>query len=111
VEDVARALTALARTGPGPIRLWEACGPEVFTLADLVRHAGRWGRCERVIVPLPAALGKMQAMLMEYLPGKTLMSRDNVDSMRVDNVASNELPGLEALGIQATALSQVFDIP
>ena len=37
---------------------------------------------------------------MEWLPGEPLMSRDNVDSMRVPNVASGTLPGLAALGIE-----------
>jgi len=44
---------------------------------------------------------------MECLPGEPLMSRDNVDSMRVPNVASGHLPGLADLGIQATALEAV----
>jgi hypothetical protein len=35
----------------------------------------------------------LQAALMEWLPGEPLMSRDNVDSMRVPNVASGKLPG------------------
>ena len=41
---------------------------------------------------------------MELLPGRTLMSRDNIDSMRVANVASGKLPGLERLGIETTPL-------
>ena len=36
-----------------------------------------------------------------------MMSRDNVDSMRVPNVASGRLPGLADLGLQATALEAV----
>ena len=35
------------------------------------------------------------------------MTRDNLDSMRVANVASGRLPGLDALGIQAVALEAV----
>ena len=44
---------------------------------------------------------------MELLPGEPLMSRDNLDSMRVPNVASGTLPGLDALGIDASALEAV----
>ena len=44
---------------------------------------------------------------LAWLPGEPLMSRDNVDSMRVPNVASGRLPGLADLGIQATALEAV----
>ena len=37
---------------------------------------------------------------MSLLPGEPLMSRDNLLSMRVPNVASGQLPGLAALGIR-----------
>lgn len=111
VDDVAQALASLALSGSSPAPVLEACGPEVFTLAELVRHAGQWAGCERSVLPLPAALGKLQAWVMEHLPGKTLMSRDNVDSLRVDNVASGVLPGLSMLGISASPLNRVFPVP
>ena len=44
---------------------------------------------------------------MELVPGEPLMSRDNLDSMRVDNVATGVLPGLAALGIAARSLESV----
>jgi NADH dehydrogenase len=44
---------------------------------------------------------------MEWLPGRPLMSRDNLDSMAVPNVASGQLPGLAELGIRAAALEAV----
>ena len=47
------------------------------------------------------------ASLMELMPGEPLMSRDNLDSMRVPNVASGQLPGLDALGLDAMALEAV----
>jgi len=53
---------------------------------------------------------------MEHLPGPTLMSRDNLASMRVDNVSSGPCPGLVELGVASPAhlasvfpLSQPFD--
>ena len=43
---------------------------------------------------------------MEMLPGKTLLSRDNLDSMRLPSVASGK-PGLERLGIEPTPLESI----
>lgn len=107
VNDVAAAVAAcLAR--PDTIgQTYECAGPDVFTLADLVRLAGTLSGHPRPIVPLPAALARLQARVMECLPGEPLMSRDNLDSMRVPNVATATLPGLAALGITATALAAV----
>jgi uncharacterized protein YbjT (DUF2867 family) len=106
VEDVAEALL---RSLAGPVPpIIECAGPQVFTLSDLVRLAGRWSGHERPQVALPLSVGTLQAALMEWLPGPTLMSRDNVESMRVPNVASGNLPGLTALGITPAALDTVM---
>jgi uncharacterized protein YbjT (DUF2867 family) len=106
VEDVASAVVAALRDTDLPMssvgQTFECAGPEVYTLADLVRIAGRHGSRQRPILPLPAALARLQARVMEMLPGEPLMSRDNLDAMSVDNVASNQWPGLASLGI-ATA--------
>ena len=85
----------------------ECVGPNVLTLADLVRIAGRYGSRQRAILPLPNAPGQLQAMLMELAPGEPLMSRDNLAAMSVDNVASGQLPGMEALGIRPASIHSV----
>lgn len=106
VEDVASAVVACLRDPQGGQTI-ECVGPEVLTLADLVRLAGRYGSRQRPIVPLPMALGRLQARLMELAPGEPLMNRDNLNAMSVDNVASGLWPGLEALGIRPSPLSAV----
>jgi len=107
VEDVAEAIVRCLDTPATIGQTLECAGPEVVTLADLVRLAGRWSGHPRPILPLPAALGHLQALLMECLPGVPLMSRDNLDSMRTPNVATGALPGLGSLGITPAALGQV----
>lgn len=107
VEDVASAVVRCLDRDDTIGRAYEAVGPQVYTLGELVRLAGRWSGHERPLLPLPAALGRLQALAMELLPGEPLMSRDNVDSMRVPNVASGQLPGLEALGLKPAALDAV----
>lgn len=107
VEDVAAAIARCIDTPATIGQTIECAGPEVFTLAELVRLAGRWSGHERPVLPLPMALGRLQALLMECLPGEPLMSRDNLDSMRSDNVASGTLPGLAALGIQPAAMARI----
>jgi len=85
----------------------ECCGPRVYTLAELVRAAGRWSGASRPVLGLPAALARLQAFFMELMPGTPLISRDNLDSMRVANVASGKLPGLERLGIAPAPLEAI----
>jgi uncharacterized protein YbjT (DUF2867 family) len=107
VEDVAHAVVAALQQPNAVGQTIECVGPEVLTLADLVRVAGRHGSRQRPILPLPMALGKLQALMMELAPGEPLMSRDNLAAMTVDNVASVNHPGLEALGIRCASVHSV----
>jgi NADH dehydrogenase len=62
----------------------------VYRLVDLVRFAGKMAGISRFVIPLPNWVGKLQAFFTEKMPGPTLMSRDNVDSMKVDNILPND---------------------
>lgn len=120
VEDVAHSAvqavltnhsqnkSKLARFGESQgSEVYELAGPEVLTLRDLFELAGRSVGLRRPIIALPASLGRMQAMTMEYMPGPTLMSRDNLDSMKAPSVATGHWPGLRALGITPTGIEAV----
>ncbi|HEU4457877.1 MAG TPA: complex I NDUFA9 subunit family protein [Methylibium sp.] len=107
VEDVAQALVTCLASPLSSVRTYECCGPKVYTLAELVRLAGRWSGHERPIVRLSDGLARAQASVMRLLPGEPLMSADNLESMKQPSVASGALPGLAALGIEPTALEAV----
>jgi NADH dehydrogenase len=62
------------------------------------------GGSGRPVIALPTWAGRLQATLMGLAPGAPLMSLDNLDSMKVDNVATGKWPGLASLGIKASAL-------
>ncbi len=103
VDDVANAIVAAIDLAEAVGQTIELAGPRVYTLRELVALAGQYSGHRRLIIGLPAGLGRLQARVMEWLPGPTLMSRDNVDSMRVPNVASHPPdPALaRALGFSA----------
>lgn len=105
VQDVAEALLRMLERDDTIGRVVEATGPQVFTLAQLVRLAGARGGHARPVLPLPGPLGRVQAQVMEWLPGG-LMSRDNLDSLGVPNVASGRWPDLASLGITPATIEQ-----
>jgi NADH dehydrogenase len=107
VLDVADAIVRCLDTPDSIGQTYECAGPQVYSLAELVRLAGRLAGHERLVLPLPDVLGRLQARAMSLLPGQPLMSCDNLLSMRVPNVATGELPGLQALGIRPAALEAV----
>ena len=107
VGDVVSAIVQCLQRDDTARRTYEVCGPERFSLRQLVKLAGRLSGHPRPVVKLPAVLARLQAFLMELAPGQPLMSRDNLDSMKVSNVASGNLPGLDALGISPRALGDI----
>ena len=107
VGDVVNAIVQCLQRDDTGRRIYEVCGPERLTLRQLVKLAGSLSGHPRPVVRLPTVLARLQAFLMELAPGQPLMSRDNLDSMRVNNVASGKLPGLEGLGISPRALSDI----
>lgn len=109
VGDVAQAFLNALRDPAARHHVYQLGGPNVYTLAELVRLAGRYAGCERPIVELPPRLARLQARLFERLPGEPLITRDNLDSMKVDNVIDPAIQDLTAaaLGIKLTALEAV----
>jgi len=111
VGDVASAVLHCLHDTTTIGQVYEACGPDVFTLRQLVQLAGRWAGVNhgrgRPIVRLPDALARLQAFFMELAPGDPMLSRDNLDAMKTDNIASGRLPGLRELGIAPASLEAI----
>jgi NADH dehydrogenase len=102
VQDVAAVYAESLKRLESSGRSYELAGPKVYTLRELVQYVGELTGHSRPIIGLGPRLSRLQAFAMEFLPGK-LMTRDNVDSMKLDNISSESLP----FGITATALEAV----
>ena len=101
VQDV---VEAMANALPDPTtfgRRYELCGPDEFTLQEIVRlvalHTGR----NKPIVRLPDWLSRLQARLLQFVPGRPF-TPDNYDSLRTASVCKEN--GLERLGVVPTPL-------
>jgi len=91
VEDVARCCVAALGNPAAFGQAFDLCGPRVYTLEELVRLVAATLGLKRTIVALPDALAKLQAAILEVLPGK-LMTRDNLLSMSVPSVCTGRAP-------------------
>jgi uncharacterized protein YbjT (DUF2867 family) len=98
VEAFVRALGDRRTYG----EIYELYGPQVFTLAEIVRMSARQAGIDAYVVPLPDALGRLQALAMDFVPGKPFSS-DNFRSLLSDSVGG--IDGLHRLGIAPTPVS------
>jgi uncharacterized protein YbjT (DUF2867 family) len=101
VEAMARALVDPATVG----QTYELYGPDTVTLAGLVRMAARQMGLHRLVLPLPDGLGRVQALVGDFIPGKPFSS-DNYRSLRTDSVGG--VDGLARLGIEPTRMAAVL---
>jgi NADH dehydrogenase len=104
VGDVAHCV-ARAHDDDATIRQrYSLCGPEVYTLRELVAFVGALTGNERPIVSLGPTLGRWQARFLELVPG-TPMSRDNLASMERDSVCDAPFPAV--FGIAPATLASL----
>lgn len=111
VEDVASAVAHCVLHNKTSGQTYEICGPDTMTLKELVQKSGQWAGVQggkgRWVFGIPHTVAWLQALLMELAPGQPLMSRDNLRSMQVDNIASGKALELKDMNIQASSVASV----
>jgi uncharacterized protein YbjT (DUF2867 family) len=106
VGDVAKAIVNVLDLDAAVGRTYELGGPTVYTLEQLVKFCGDTIGRHAKIVRLPEALARLQALTFELAPGEPVITRDNLDSMKVDSVLSGPLApelGIEPASIETIA--------
>lgn len=114
VGDVAAAAVAGA-TGTAAPGIYELGGPEVMTLREVLRRIlGVIGRI-RVVMPLPIWLAMPVAFGFDMVQAATgglvenrILTRDQLRSLRQDNVVAGDARGLADLGITPVAVDSLL---
>ncbi len=88
VGDVAAEITKAIDDPDTTGKSYNLCGPDVFTLREIVEYTAEVLEIKRNIVGLPDAVAKIQAFFMELVPGKPF-SRDNYNSLQVDSICED----------------------
>lgn len=104
VGDVAEAFARCIDRRDVAGQTFQLCGPEVHTLGGIVRDTAAALGLRRWVLPLPDAAARVQAAIMDYVPGKPF-STDNYLSATLDSVC--DCDGLAALGIERTSMRGV----
>jgi uncharacterized protein YbjT (DUF2867 family) len=104
VGDVAHCLVDALPLPATCGSIYPLCGPNVYSLRELVRYVGVVTGKSRPIIGLGPTLSAIQARVLEHLPG-SLLTRDNLASMTKDSTCDGE--STRAFGIVPQALENV----
>jgi uncharacterized protein YbjT (DUF2867 family) len=112
VGDVAEAFAKAAEGEVKTGRVYELGGPDVEThkalMERILREAGR----NRLLLPLPNGIAKLLASVVGIVPGKPLITGDQVELLNVDNVVSAEAikdkRTFVAFGITPTSMDEIL---
>jgi uncharacterized protein YbjT (DUF2867 family) len=111
VGDVATAVAAAVDGKTKAGATYELGGPEVLTMREIIEIILSIIHRQRMLVSLPFALAKLQALFLQFAPGPLQLTPDQVELLRSDNVVSEAAKAagltLEGLGIAPDSLEAI----
>jgi NADH dehydrogenase len=108
VEDVAEAIVRSVQPAATQPVTYELGGPHVYTYEELLKVIAHRLRRKPILFPVAFSMWHALARIAELLPG-ALLSRNQVELMEVDNVASEGMPGFDALGIAPQPIEDTLE--
>ena len=106
VGDVAAAVLAGVEQANAAGCMFELGGPEVKSFRELIEYMLQLIGKSRQIIDLPLGLARVQAAVLERLPGK-LLTRDQIKLLQNDNVVEPGALDLATLNIVPTPMGMV----
>ena len=111
VGDVAAAVAHCIADPAASGKIYELGGPSIYSFRELMEvMLNEIGR-NRVLIPIPFGLAKLIGVagdLMAFSPIAPLVTSDQVELLRSDNVVTPGMPGLADLGIVPVPLESII---
>jgi NADH dehydrogenase len=102
VDDVVDAILRCLRGGASSRQTFQLGGPQIFTLREVVQLVAKVTGRRRWIAGLPNALGRLEAAVCDFVPGRPFSS-DNYKSLKVDSVCTED--GFERLKLKPHSMA------
>ncbi len=101
VDDVVAALLRCLHGGASSRQTFQLGGPQTYSLREIVDLVAKLTGRRRWIIGLPDIVGRTQALIMDFVPGRPFSS-DNYRSLSVDSVCTDD--GFAKLGIKPQSM-------
>ncbi len=89
VSDLARCFVECIDNPETYDQRYDLCGPEIFTLKELVSYTSQQLGRKHWIISLPDIISQIMAIITEFVPGKPF-SIDNFQSLQKDSICADD---------------------
>ena len=107
VGDVAKAIATILETEEIDNKIYELGGAEIFTFQQLMNILLKEIQKRRFLIPIPFSIAKFMARILQLFP-KPLITTDQIEMLKEDNIVSNNYGTLRDLNIEPTTIESIL---
>ena len=89
VEELSKFIIGTINDTKSFNKEYNLCGPKTYTLKEILELIIKLKKRNIKVIPLSRKISKMQASIMEFIPGKPF-SLDNYNSCKIDSVCESD---------------------
>jgi len=107
VGDVAKAIVKVLELNNSKPKVYELGGPENYSFKELMKILLNEIKKKRFLIPIPFGFAKFQSYFLQMMPNP-LLTPDQVELLKHNNVISGDHPTLKDLGITGTLIQNIL---
>ena len=105
--DVGKAIVKALELKNTEPKIYELGGPENYSFRELIEILLGEIKKKRFLVNIPFNIAKFQSYFLQMLPNP-ILTMDQVELLKYDNILSGEYPTLKDLGIQGKTIHSIL---
>ena len=107
VDDVAKAIIKTLDLNNSETKIFELGGPNNYSFKELMEILLIEIKKRRFLLPIPFGMAKFQSYFLQHMPNP-LLTPDQVEMLKYNNVVSGNYPILKDLGITGTTIQNIL---
>ena len=107
VGDIAKAIVKALELNNSEPQIYELGGPENYSFKELMEILLSEIKKKRFLMPIPFGMAKFQSYFLQMMPNP-LLTPDQVEILKYNNIVSGDYPTLKDLGITGTAIQSIL---
>ncbi len=107
VDDVAKAIVKALELNNSEPKIYELGGPENYSFKELMEILLKQIKKKRFLISIPFGFAKFQSYFLQMMPNP-LLTPDQVELLKYNNIVSGNYPTLKDLGITGTSIQNIL---